>query len=186
VAERDPALRESAIGQLLLQVRRAGPARRGSWSFQRLRECGGLASCVSSGNTEAGAGNGVTGGRPCGRAGAKGIVMRRRSLAGLLAAGALAGGMSAGTGVTAQAATAQVSPSSGSTGAWYEIYAPLIDHSGYRYTRISQSFRPTATATRRRTGRSSPATEPSSCWTTWHRTGYARPCPASLAIRALS
>ena len=42
-----------------------------------------------------------------------------------------AAGMSAGTGATAQAATAQVSPSPGSTGAWYEIYAPLIDHSGY-------------------------------------------------------
>jgi hypothetical protein len=57
--------------------------------------------------------------------------MRRRRLAGLLAAGALATGMSAGTGVTAQAATPLVSPSPGSTGAWYEIYAPLIDHSGY-------------------------------------------------------
>jgi hypothetical protein len=57
--------------------------------------------------------------------------MRLRSLAVLLAAGALAVGMSTVTGVTAQAATAAVSPSPGSTGAWYEIYAPLIDHSGY-------------------------------------------------------
>jgi hypothetical protein len=65
------------------------------------------------------------------------MAMRLRRLAGLLATGALAAGMTVGTGVTAQAATAQpaaaaaVSPSSGSTGAWYEIYAPLIDHSGY-------------------------------------------------------
>jgi Ricin-type beta-trefoil lectin domain len=65
------------------------------------------------------------------------MAMRVRRLAGLLAAGALAAGMSAGTGVTAQAATARpaaaaaVSPSPGSTGAWYEVYAPLIDHSGY-------------------------------------------------------
>jgi hypothetical protein len=60
--------------------------------------------------------------------------MRLRGLAVLLAAGALAAGLSVGTGVTAQAATARVaavSPSPGSTGAWYEIYAPLIDHSGY-------------------------------------------------------
>jgi Ricin-type beta-trefoil lectin domain len=70
-------------------------------------------------------------------AGTKEMAMRLRRLAGLLAAAALAAGMSVGTGVAAQAATAQpaaaaaVSPSPGSTGAWYEIYAPLIDHSGY-------------------------------------------------------
>jgi Ricin-type beta-trefoil lectin domain len=60
--------------------------------------------------------------------------MGLRRLAVLLAGGAVAAGLSVGTGVTAQAATARVaavSPSPGSTGAWYEIYAPLIDHSGY-------------------------------------------------------
>jgi Ricin-type beta-trefoil lectin domain len=62
------------------------------------------------------------------------MAMGLRRLVGLLAAGALAAGMSAGAGVAAQGAPAQVatvSPSPGSTGAWYEIYAPLIDHSGY-------------------------------------------------------
>jgi Ricin-type beta-trefoil lectin domain len=65
-------------------------------------------------------------------AGTKETAMRLRRLAGLLAAAALAAGMSVGTGVAAQAATASVpSPAPGSTGAWYEIFAPLIDHSGY-------------------------------------------------------
>ncbi len=60
------------------------------------------------------------------------MAMRLRRLALVLAAGVLAAGMSAGTGGTAQAATADlVSPSPGSTGAWYEIYAPLINHSSF-------------------------------------------------------
>lgn len=57
------------------------------------------------------------------------MAMRLRRLVVLLAAFALAAGLSVVTGVAAQADL--MSPSPGSTGAWYEIYAPLINHSGY-------------------------------------------------------